>query len=144
MDPYNDVEDEIRSPDEVKREQLTKDTRCAFQKEMDEALYLSFQEQQKINSDYEEKIIKLYAEEASLRRDKFKDLLLDVNKLSKFDKELKEIYEIIEPIIDTYCCQYIEIYEIDEVTYDKIFRILYSIRTNKNNIELLKELIIKE
>jgi hypothetical protein len=147
MDPlFDDNEnndDNIRSPDEVKREQLIEDTRCDFQKQMDEALYLSFQEQQKINNEYEESIIKLYQEETCNRRNKFRQLLLDMNKLSVFDKEVKEIYDIIQPIIDAYCEQYIEICELDELTYERIIKIVSSIRTSKKNIELLKTIIIK-
>ena len=53
--------DEIREPDKVIREQLVQDNRCEFQKQMDEAMYLSMQDairQEKIFQDYEEKIKK--------------------------------------------------------------------------------------
>jgi hypothetical protein len=55
--------DEIRPPDEVIREQLVQDTRCEFQKQMDEAMYLSMQEairQEKAVQEYEEQIINDY------------------------------------------------------------------------------------
>ena len=66
-----------------------------------------------------------------------------MNKLLRFDKDIKEIYEIIEPIIESYCAQYTEIIELDDVTYEKIFKVLGTIRTNKNNIELLKTILIR-
>jgi hypothetical protein len=56
---------------------------------------------------------------------------------------MKEIYEIIEPIIDSYCAQYITQCEIDSVTHDRIFKVIGNVRTNKNAIELLKKIIIK-
>ena len=148
MDPsFNDFEDEeVRAPDEVKREQLMNDNRCEFQKQMDEALYLSLQEiklQQEISSKYEEEIIKNYHNEINERREKFGGLLLDINKLIRFDKDIKEIYEIIEPIIESYCNQYIEYVELDVDTYDKIFKVIGTIRTNKKNLENLKTIIIK-
>ena len=148
MDPsFNDFEDEeIRAPDEVKREQLMNDNRCEFQKQMDEALYLSLQEiklQQEISSKYEEEIIKNYHNEINERREKFGGLLLDINKLIRFDKDIKEIYEIIEPIIESYCNQYIEYVELDEDTYDRIFKVIGTIRTNKKNLDLLKEIIFR-
>ena len=148
MDPsFNDFEDEeIRAPDEVKREQLMNDNRCEFQKQMDEALYLSLQEiklQQEISSKYEEKIIQNYHNEINERREKFGGLLLDINKLIRFDKDIKEIYEIIEPIIESYCNQYIEYVELDEDTYDRIFKVIGTIRTNKKNLDLLKEIIFR-
>ena len=144
---FNDFDnEEIRPPDEVKRERLIDDNRCEFQKQMDEALYLSLQEikqQEEISRQYEEKIIKIYNDEIQKRKETFINLLMDLNKLIKFDKDIKEIYEIIEPIIESYCAHYTEIIELDDVTYEKIFKVLGTIRTNKNNIELLKTILIR-
>ena len=56
---------------------------------------------------------------------------------------MKEIYEIIEPIIDYYCAQYMKQCELDPITYDRIFKVIGNIRTDKNAIELLKNVIIK-
>jgi hypothetical protein len=151
MDPsFNEFiqyDEDIRPPDEVKREQLIEDTRSEFQKQMDEALSLSLQEakqQQEISLQYEEEIIKNYHFELNKRKEAFKQLLFDLNKLIKFDKDIKEIYEIIEPIIESYCSQYIEYTALDSITYDKIFKVIGAIRTNKNNIELLKTILIKQ
>ena len=90
MDPsFNDFEDEeVRAPDEVKREQLMNDNRCEFQKQMDEALYLSLQEiklQQEISSKYEEEIIRNYHNEINERREKFGGLLLDILRTQKYN-----------------------------------------------------------
>jgi hypothetical protein len=144
---FNDTEDNIRPPDEVKVEQLLEDTRSDFEKEIEQAIYLSFQEvrnQEEISRKYEEQILKEYNEESNRRKDIFRDLLLSLNKISRFDKEVREIYEIIDPIIDSYCSQYIEICELDEKTYDKIFELLKKIRNNQSAFNLLKEIIIKE
>ena len=146
MDPsFNDFNyEEIRAPDEVKRERLVQDNRCEFQKQMDEALYLSLQEikqQEEISQNYEEEIIKNFYNELQKRKDSFGNLLMDLNKLIKFDKDIKEIYEIIEPIIDSYCNQYIEVVELDSITYEKIFKVIGTVRTDKKNIELLKTII---
>jgi hypothetical protein len=145
---FNDFYDkeDIRPPDNVIREQLMEDNRSEFEKQMDEALYLSLQEskqQQEITKQYEEEIIKNYHNEINARKDKFNQLLIDLNKLIKFDKDIKEVYEIIEPIIESYCNQFIEVVELDTITHDKIFKVIGTIRTNKNNIELLKTIITK-
>ena len=130
----NHYDEEIRSPDEVKRERLIQDNRCEFQKQMDEALYLSLQEikqQEEISQNYEEEIIKNFYNELQKRKDSFSNLLMDLNRLIKFDKDIKEIYEIIEPIIDSYCNQYIEVVELDLITYEKIFKVIGTVRTDK-------------
>jgi hypothetical protein len=138
--------DVIRQPDEVVTERLLEDTRCDFQKQIDEALRLSMQEvinQEKNNQAYEDEIVNNYLKEATERREKFVKLLMDIRKLIKFDKKIKEVYEIIDPIIYTYCEQHIEIWETDEETYEKIFKNLSTIRTDKTAIEILKTIIIK-
>ena len=144
---FNDFDnEEIRPPDEVKRERLIDDNRCEFQKQMDEALYLSLQEikqQEEISRQYEEKIIKIYNDEIQKRKETFINLLMDLNKLIKFDKDIKEIYEIIEPIIESYCNQYIEYVELDSITHEKIFKVIKTVRTDKKNIELLKTILIR-
>jgi hypothetical protein len=89
----------------------------------------------------EKQIIDNYNNEMIRRKDIFNPLLLDLNKLIRFDPDVKEIYEIIEPIIDSYCLQYIETVELDSITYDKIFKVICGIRTNKNNIEKLRSII---
>jgi len=137
--------DEIREPDEVIREQLIEDTRCEFQKQMDEAMYLSMQEaiqQEKVFQEFEEKVINDYLRETTSRKELFQKLFIDINKIVKFDKDIKEVYEIIDPVIENYCQKYIEIWETDEETYNKIFKTLSTIRTDKTAIERLRTIIM--
>ena len=87
--------DEIREPDEVIREQLIEDTRCEFQKQMDEAMYLSMQEaiqQEKVFQEFEEQVINDYLRETTSRKELFQKLFIDINKIVKFDKDIKEVY----------------------------------------------------
>lgn len=148
MDPFNDFnnDDNIRAPDKSKKEQLLQDNRSEYEKQMDEALYLSIQEfkkQHEINEEYENNIINEHNKLINERKDMFRVFLFDLNKLIRFDKDIKEIYEIIEPIIDSYCRQCINQCELDSLTYDRIFKVIGNIRTNKNAIEILKKILIK-
>ena len=143
---FNDT-DFIRPPDHSFNDQLIQDTRSDFEKQIDEAMYLSIQEineQQNINKQYEERLMKDYLEESKRRREKFKNFLFNLNKLSKFDKEVREIYEILDPIIESYCSQSIEVCELDEKSYDRIFNILKNIRNNQLAFDTLKNIILKE
>jgi len=138
-------EEEIRPPDEIKREQLLGNMRDDYDREMSEALHISMQEAREReiqNLKFEEEIISKYNSEMAERREKFNDLLLNMNKLCKFDKDIKEVYDFIEPIIEAYCCDFVKYFEIDEETYNKIFKILGTIRVNKNTLEILKTIII--
>ncbi len=143
---YIDNNDNVRTPDKTKKEQLLQDNRSEYDKQMDEAMYLSIQEfkkQEEINQKYEEEVINEHIKIINERKDLFRGFLFDLNKLIRFDKDMKEIYEIIEPIIDSYCAQYINQCEIDNITYDRIFKVIGNVRTNKNAIELLKKILIK-
>jgi hypothetical protein len=143
---FKDNDDEVRPPDNVVSEVLQKDNRSEYQKQIDEAIYLSsmeFCEQQKLQKRYEEEIIAEYYTISNERKEKFREFLLDLNKLIRFDKDTKEIYKIIEPIIDAYCNQIIEFYELDSLTYDKIFKVLKNVRTNKKNFEYLQTILIR-
>ena len=143
---FNNYDNSVRAPDIVKVDRLMEDTRSEYDKQIDEAMYLSIQEFKKleeINEKYEEEIINEHIKLINERKDLFKEFLFDLNKLIRYDKDIKEIYEIIEPIIDSYCVYYINQFEIDTLTYNRIFKIIGNIRTNKNAIELLKKIIIK-
>jgi len=138
--------DEVRPPDNVISEALQEDSRSEYQKQIDEAIYLSSMElceQQKLQKKYEEEVIAEYYIISNERKEKFREFLFDLNKLIRFDKETKEIYEIIEPIIDAYCNQIIEFCELDSLTYDKIFKGLKGVRTNKKNIEYLQSILVR-
>lgn len=140
-----DNEDNIRPPDAVISEQLLEDTRSEYEKQIDEAIYLSFQEikeQEILAKKYEEQLVNDYNEETSKRKKIFEKFLFDLHKVSKIDKEIREIYEIIDPIIESYCFQYIHKCELDVETYKKIFKLINKVRTDKNVVEYLKNIII--
>lgn len=142
---FEEEENNIRLPDEVKRETLIEDTRSSFQKEIDAAVYQSMLEQDEYANnmtEFETRIMCESSLETDNRKKQFACLLHDIDKVSRFDTQIKEIYNIIEPIIESYCFQFIHNYEFDKITYEKIFTILSTIRTNKKAIELLKTIII--
>ena len=145
-DINNNSDDNVRAPDKIKKEQLLEDNRSEYEKQEEDARYwslLEFNEQKELNEKYEEDTINEHKRIIIERRNLFREFLFDLNKLIRFDKDIKEIYEIIEPIIDCYCGQYMNQCEIDTVTHDRIFKVIGNIRTNKNTIELLKNILVK-
>ncbi len=140
-------EDTIRQPDAIVSDQLLEDTRSEYEKQIDEAIYLSSQEmraKEMLARKYEEQLIQDYHEETNKRKKNFEKFLFDLHKVSKIDKEIRGIYDIIEPIIESYCSQYINICELDVETYEKIFKLLGKVRTDKTAVELLKTIILKD
>jgi hypothetical protein len=135
-------EDNIRDPDAVLHEQLIEE-KSDYEKELDEAVYLSIQEltkQQMINDKYEEQLLQDYTLERNKRIEMFREFLFNLNKISKLDKELREIQSLLLNIIDLYCKQEIKFYSLDSETYNKVFDTLKKIRNNK--IEVLKTFIV--
>lgn len=140
---------EIRLPDEVVYEQLleTPDVRSDYDKQMEDAISLSLQqinEENAVNVEYEKNLLDEYNNETIKRNESSRSILFDINKLLKYDKQAREIYEIIEPILNTYCFQCIDNCYIDKITYDKIFNFMKTVRTDKKNIEFLKTIILSE
>lgn len=143
----NSEEDNVRPPDEVRVEQLLEDTRSDFEKQIDEAMSISIQEinqQRDIYRQYEEKLLKDYADETNRRIELFKIFMVNMTKLCKFDNEVREIYNILDPIIESYCGQYIKTCELDGETYDKIFGTLKKIRNDQRAFDTLKTIILRE
>lgn len=146
MDNFQE-DDNIRPPDEVVRETLLEDTRSDFEKQIDEAMYLSMQEirqESEINRQYEEQLLKDYADETKRRVNLFKNFMANMTKLSRFDQEVREIYNILDPIIESYCGQYFETCVLDQQTYDKIFDTLKKIRNDQQAFDTLKTIILRE
>jgi hypothetical protein len=144
---FNQIEENIRPPDEVKREQLIEHNMSDFEKEIDKALNLSaeeFRKQQEYYDKYEEQLINEYGNSCKKKREIFENFLLDLNRLIKYDKEIKEIFNIIEPIIESYCNEYIQYINLDGITYHKIFDTLNKTRVNKDTLEILKNIILRE
>lgn len=138
-------DDNIRDPDSVINEQLLDgDNRSDYDRQIEEAIYLSLNDtytEQERNQNYEIQLLKNYENIKMERTNIFKPLISDLTRLSKFDKEMKEIYDIIDPIIDAYCGQFIETYEIDKITFERIFGVLGTIRNSNTYIDELKKII---
>jgi len=150
MSFYNDnnkdnKDNNIRLPDEVKRERLiydyNNDYSNDYDKELEEALYQSIQLYENEMHKYEEleqKIIVQHSEEFKKRREILKPILFELNRIKNYDNKICKILEIIEPILDLYCRLVIEKYVMDNIKYNYVFNGLKKIRID---IEILKSII---
>ena len=119
--------DNIRPPDKVKRERLVEPSPWEEEEFEEDTL------QNIVN--YEKELQNYFMEEKARRKEPFNEMLFKMKQLSNYDTEVSEIYNIIEPIIETYCEQVIQYYEVDKVTHTRIFNIISSIRVNKVPLE---------
>jgi hypothetical protein len=159
---YN--EENIRQPDSIKTERLldadfydesifnssvfdTSTNNSILDKDISNAFEESkkdYESRIQLEQEYENKVIQDYLTMVEVNKAKFQPLINDLNRLSKFDNDIREIYDIIEPIIHSYTANLLSVIEFDTITYDRIYKVLGSIRTDKNCIEELKKVIICE
>jgi len=147
----NDENEIIRSPDEVIVEQLVEPIEqivpLSEEEETNMAILNSIQDfkvTQKEQDEYEELLLNDFQKMKEEREQKVKSIMNTLKKLAKFDKQLAEILDLIDGIISAYCLGYIDNYELDTITYDKIFAELSTIRIDKSAIESFKEIIKRE
>ena len=146
---YQNFDEEIRPPDNTIREILINnyhydnDIIPGVYDEYDKALQLAFIESMKEQEEHEKKRLEML-EKTRLRVQTFKDVLLKIKKISMIDPEILKFYNIIEPMIDSYCAGNIDIHECDKPMYDEIFRTLKTIRLTETELELFKNLFVME
>ena len=154
MDDNNSDNDEneiIRSPDEVIVEQLIEPMEqtvpLSEEEETNMAILNSIQDfkvTQKEQDEYEKLVLNDFQKMKEEREQKVKSVIITLKKLAKFDKQLAEILDLVDGIISAYCLGYVDQYELDTITYDKIFNELSTIRIDKKEIESFKEILKRE
>ena len=149
------IEQEIRLPDNTIREILINhntnydinytnyDNINITPIDYDPELQLAINETIKEQEEYEKKQLE-YLAKTRLRVQTFKDILFKIKKISMIDQKILNFYNIIEPIIDSYCACNIDIYECEKAMYDEIFGTLRTIRLTESELELFKKLFVME
>jgi hypothetical protein len=148
------IEEEIRSPDNTIREILINpavnyDNYASYDNvnlifnEYENELQLAINESIKEQEKYEKKRLE-FLEKTRSRVQTFKDILFKIKKISMIDPQILNLYNTIEPLIDSYCACNIDIYECDKVIYDEIFGTLKTIRLTESELEILKNLFVME
>ena len=129
---YENIEYEIRPPDNPIREKLVDysinnydydniaidydydniELQFAINESMreQEELQFAINESIKEQEELDKKQLELL-EKTRTRVETFKDVLFKIKKISMIDKKIMELYNILEPIIDSYCACNIDIYE---------------------------------
>jgi hypothetical protein len=111
--------------------------------EYENELQLAINESIKEQEEYQKKQLE-FLEKTKQRVHSFKDVLLKIKKIAMIDKTFLEFYNIIEPIIDSYCACNIDVYECDKIMYNVIFKTIKTIRLTEMELELFKNLFVTE
>ena len=99
--------------------------------------------EQQQEEEYQKKQLEVL-EKNKQRVQSFKDILLKIKKIAMIDKTFLEFYNIIEPMIDSYCACNIDVYECDKIMYNVIFKTIKTIRLTETELELFKNLFVIE
>jgi hypothetical protein len=139
------VDEYIREADKTVCDQLIPARiKDEFEIQMEEVLYNSLQEYQncqKEMDEFENHIKKEYEEECARRKLLFADMFQIIKRVSAHDIKIKDVLEILEPIVEMYVEQIINSYEVDNESYNVIFKTLSLIRLKPVMIENLKSII---
>jgi hypothetical protein len=92
----------------------------------------------------EQKEIDTIIQNSNVELDKYNSIKNKLNKILCFDKQNKEIYELILSIIQLYETGYITTYQSTTKEYNKIFALLKTIRLTNEEESSLKSLITEE
>lgn len=148
----SDDEDEVRRPDDIRRERLIGATGFNENEvgpeddEFNRAIYESirFHEFERIEEKNMNRIMKMFQDEKIQRQKIFDKLLTDLARLKRMDQDASFVLDIIEPIIDAYCEQQIEICELEIHTHQKVFKYLTRTRTDQSAVDKLSKIILPE
>jgi hypothetical protein len=147
-----ELEDRIRAPDPVIKEQLCQPnynanyntehdhTEFAQTSDADIAIILK-QSLEDYELAEEQKVKDLIAAERNSRVEKYNNIKKLLQKVQGFDVKNKEIYNIVLTIFDLYETNLIDTYALDAASYNNVFKLLSTIRLTKEELELLHELI---
>jgi hypothetical protein len=150
LNGYNDDNDEteqIRAPDNVLIDRLIDDydmSQINYHDNEDIELNEIINESIMLAEKNSELKFQELIQEMNVRKEKYENIILKFKKLINYDKEAKQIFDLINPIIEQYINMEMDNYLYDIDTYNKIFNIklLNQMRLNDIEIKLLREIIL--
>ena len=129
-------DDNIRPPDKVIIERLI-NYKSSEEEEFDKILLASAEEYE---NEQIQKIVDEF-EKIENRKKLFINILFILQRLSHYDTNILQVYNILEPIINNYINYQFETYIIDKNVYDNIFNTIKGTRITQTEIELLKNFL---
>lgn len=153
----NNDENHVRPPDNTIREQLIEPDEFSYNyynnnynnnysnnfineyHDIDKILKQSLIE---FEDEEDQKMNKLLMDKKQELIEKYVSIKKKLQKIQGHDISNKDIYETIISIIEMYEMEYINIYRLDEASYNNIFRFIKTIRLTKEELSLLETLIV--
>jgi hypothetical protein len=138
----NDENEFVREPDEPIVERL-QEYSTNPDSELEHILQLSRLEYEKYEKSQIEILEQEYAVACIERELECMNIRVQLEKLSRYDKEIEEVNLLIKDIFDLYASGAIKNYQLDENTYNRLFAIFKNIRLSDIDRNFLNTLFIK-
>ena len=137
MESNNNYDEFIRPPDQIKRETLIPSFFSQEDLDIQNAIKISNDLAEEYDNDQMNKLISKIQE----RDITFRNIKFTFARIGKLDKEVFEIYEIIEDVINSYISNDIDFYVWDKETHCKIFKVIKNMRFNKEELKTLNDVL---
>lgn len=138
-------EDDIRPPDEVRRERLLDDPRPQDEQDMDEAIYQSIQDLEAINAEQrmlEQQLHESFMLKQQEREKEIEPILNTLIRLAPLDTKTAELLELLSPILYSYSEGLINFFCCSEEVYNTVFNNIRKIRLRPEDHEVLHRVIV--
>ncbi len=139
-------EDFVRSPDNPITQRLQEYTTNS-DSDLQHVLNMSRIEYEKKSKSYEEEQFQLLEAEYKIgcvqREAECSNIRVQFNRLSKFDKNIESLNILVNDVLDMYINGIIQNYELDENTYEYLFKTLKNVRLSDIDRKMLDKLFIK-
>jgi hypothetical protein len=84
---------------------------------------------------------RLRSEKVKVNLEKFSNVRSQLRRISRLDKDIQRLNELLEPIIDIYSENDTQVFEFDRETYSFIMKNIKSIRLKQTDIDLIQSII---
>lgn len=140
-EPDPTITEQLIEPDEFSYNYYTDSYSNNFINEYDDIEIILKQSLIDFEEEEEQKINKMLMDKKQELTEKYVSIKKKLQKIQGYDVTNKDIYETVISIIEMYEMEYVNIYILDEISYNNIFKIMKTIRLTKEELLMLKTLI---
>lgn len=142
MMSHNHDED-VRIPDEAFEDQLlpTNGAPRNNEQELDHIMALSLREYNLQQEKFFEKQMEEVKQNIRQRTELLRPIREKFDKIGKYDAKVKEIYDILHYVFESFELLIITSYEFDELTYTNLMNIVCKIRFSERELAIIKDIV---
>ena len=136
-------DEDVRIPDEAFEDQLlpTNGAPRNNEQELDHIMALSLREYNLQQEKFFEKQMEEVKQNIRQRTELLRPIREKFDKIGKYDAKVKEIYDILHYVFESFELLIITSYEFDELTYTNLMNIVCKIRFSERELAIIKDIV---